>query len=121
MTNCFFLCFSLLTPESYQEKAESEDILSESWNKYLPVSEEILDLLETEKYKKYVDYYKQHVEYVDDIKNPTGIYKKVKDFMSSKGKFHYKKVKIKDEKTQVFRPINSELFVPLHRNNLSTF
>ena len=62
-----------------------------------PVSEEILDLLETEKYKKYVDYYKQHVEYVDDIKNPTGIYKKVKDFMSSKGKFHYKKVKIKDE------------------------
>lgn len=62
-----------------------------------PVPEEILELLESEKYKKYIDYYKNHVEYVDDIKNPTGVYKKIKDFMASKGKFHYKKVKIKDE------------------------
>lgn len=63
-----------------------------------PCPEHILELIKSEKYQKYIRKFKETVIYIDDIKNPTGIYKKIRSFMLERGKFHYKKSTINDEK-----------------------
>lgn len=44
----------------------------ESTNKDHPINEEILELLKTEKYQQYIRKFEEAVEYIDDIRNPTG-------------------------------------------------
>lgn len=64
-----------------------------------PVPQEILDLLESEKYLKYIEVYRNMVTYIEDIKNPTGINKYCRDraLDSANGKLIYKKGQINDE------------------------
>lgn len=62
-----------------------------------PCPEEILTLIKSEKYQEYITKFKDMVTYIDDIRNPTGIYKKIRSFMLERGRFHYKKGKIKDD------------------------
>lgn len=43
-----------------------------STNKENPVSENILELLESDRYKPYIDKFNKMVEFIDEDKNPTG-------------------------------------------------
>lgn len=52
-----------------------------------PVPQHILDLLESERYKKYIDIYENMVEYFE-IANPTGINKACRDYAEKHGKFN---------------------------------
>ena len=37
-----------------------------------PISQEVLDLLQSETYQKYIRFYEEHVEYFSESSNPTG-------------------------------------------------
>lgn len=62
-----------------------------------PCPDYILEKLNSEEYKRYIREYKKTVTYIEDIKNPTGIYKEIKSFMAERGTQRYKKVMVKDE------------------------
>lgn len=70
-----------------------------STDKDHPVDEKILELLETERYLKYIRAYEDMVEYIDDIRNPTGINKYCRDYALSRGHMNYKKKVIRDKQT----------------------
>jgi hypothetical protein len=59
--------------------------------------QEVLDIIQ--KYKPYFQKIEEIVEFVDDIRNPTGIYKFVRQYAHSNGTQHTKVVKFVDNKT----------------------
>lgn len=63
-------------------------------NKVLP--EEVLALLQSDQYKAYFEAFEESVEFIDDIRNPTGVNKFCRSYALSHGKLHYKKKTIKD-------------------------
>ena len=54
-----------------------------------PIKQEILDLLQSEKYQKYIKFYEEHVEYFADSSNPTGLRKVVRNYADTHGKYNY--------------------------------
>lgn len=71
------------------------DLKSTSADK--PVPQEILDLIDSERYQKYIRKFKETVTYIDSERNPTGINKYCRNFALSRGKFHFKKIIVKNE------------------------
>lgn len=61
-----------------------------------PIDEKILELLETEKYQRYIKAFEDVVEYIDDQRNPTGINKYCRDYALTHGHLNFKKGKRKD-------------------------
>lgn len=70
-----------------------------STDKDKPVSDRILKLLESERYKEYIDKFEDMVEYIDNDKNPTGINKRCRDFALNNGHLNFKTIQIKDPVT----------------------
>ena len=68
----------------------------ESTNAEKPISNEILDLIKSERYQKLLDFFNEVVEFMPS-RNPTGYYKEVKTYAESHGKSIKKKYKYKDE------------------------
>ena len=62
-----------------------------------PCPEYILSLIQSERYQGYIQKFREMVTYIDDVRNPTGIYKRIRSFMLERGQFHYKKGTVKDE------------------------
>lgn len=73
-----------------------------STDKEHPISESVLSLLETEKYQKYIKAFEEMVEYIEDVKNPTGINKYCRDYALSHGHLNFKRGKKKDPITDKF-------------------
>lgn len=68
----------------------------ESTNAEKPISNEILDLIKSERYQKILDFFNEVIEFMPS-RNPTGYYKEVKAYAESHGKSIKKKYKYKDE------------------------
>lgn len=64
-----------------------------------PISEEILKLLETDKYQRYIKAFENMVTYIDDIRNPTGINKCCRDYALSHGHLNYTDILITDSES----------------------
>lgn len=60
-----------------------------STNSNNPLPQNIIDLLESEKYQKYIKAFKECVIYIDDIKNPTGINKYCREFALNRGHLNF--------------------------------
>lgn len=88
-----FLCHLLYRLDRI--RIGSTDLKSTSADK--PVPQEILDLIDSERYQKYIRKFKETVTYIDSERNPTGINKYCRNFALSRGKFHFKKVIVKNE------------------------
>lgn len=73
-----------------------------------PVDESILELLESDKYQKYIDAYNERVIYITDEKNPTGIFKYCEAYALNHGKVVYKNEQRKDPVTG--KPITKRVF-----------
>ena len=77
-----------------------------------PVKPEILDLIQSEKYQKYIRKYEEVVQYVDTVKNPTGINKECREYALSHGHLNFKEMEMKNpesgnmEKRPVIDPMN---------------
>lgn len=61
-----------------------------------PVDEHILELLESDRYKPYIDKFNEMVEFIDEDKNPTGINKRCRDYALSHGHLNFKEVDVVD-------------------------
>ena len=72
------------------------DVLASAEEEYL-CPQEIVDLLESERYQKYISAFQDCVTYIEDIRNPYGINKYIVDFMLSRGTATYKEVPFKDK------------------------
>lgn len=79
-----------------------------SVNSGKPVPEEILQLLESEKYKPYIDKYDEIVTYIDDIRNPTGINKYCRDYALTHGHINYTDETYVDSNGKTCRLINKD-------------
>lgn len=73
-----------------------------------PVDENILNLLESERYKPYIDKYDEIVTYIDDIRNPTGINKYCRDYALTHGHINYTDETYTDSNGKVCRLINKD-------------
>lgn len=65
------------------------------------LSEDVLKVID--KYEKYFNKIEEIVEFIDDIRNPTGIYKFVREYAHSHGTQHYKTVEFVNNKTGEIR------------------
>lgn len=88
-----FECFLLYTLDNII--ISSDDL--KSTNNDNPVSEEILDKLNSEKYIDIIDYFESCIIFNTEDKNPTGIYKEVMRYANQHGQTHYKKIKYIDD------------------------
>ena len=73
-----------------------------------PVPDEILDLLNSERYKPYIDKYDEIVTYIDDIRNPTGINKYCRDYALAHGHVNYTDETYVDSNGKTCRLINKD-------------
>ena len=64
------------------------------------LSQEILDLLESEEYQSILKFFEEHVIFLSD-RNPTGIWKTMLKYAESTGTIHYKEVDIVNKETGV--------------------
>lgn len=69
-----------------------------STDKENPITQEILDLLQTEKYQEYIKLYENTVIYFEDIKNPTGINKICREYAEKHGHYNYIDYETTDER-----------------------
>lgn len=70
-----------------------------------PVDDKIFKLLESDKYKKYIEDFEDMVTYIDDPKNPTGINKYCRDYALSHGHLNFKKELRRDKLTDEVKEI----------------
>ena len=73
-----------------------------------PVPDHILELLESERYKPYIDKYDEIVTYIDDIRNPTGINKYCRDYALTHGHINYTDETYTDSNGRMCRLINKD-------------
>jgi hypothetical protein len=71
----------------------------ESTDKDNPISEEVLNLLETEKYQTYIRKFNETVTYIDDIRNPTGINKRCREEALEHGHLNFKTIQAPNQVT----------------------
>lgn len=90
------------------------------------LSEEIINIIK--KYEYYFEKIQEIVEFVDDIRNPTGIYYFIKDYADANGIQHKKKVEFIDNKTgevsykdidDYYEPNNPEEYVIILIDHIS--
>lgn len=92
-----FLCHLLFRLDNI--RISPTDLKSTSADR--PVPENVIELLESEKYQRYIDKFKETVIYIDYERNPTGIQKYIWNYMLERGKFHYKTSKRKNADTGI--------------------
>ena len=61
--------------------------------------EEVLEILSSEEYQQYFKFFEEHVEYIDSVKNPFGLYKLCREYAKAHGTQHTKFIDIEDNKT----------------------
>lgn len=88
-------CFSNILYIKEGIRISPKDLKSTSAQK--PLDEKTLEVIS--KYQSYFDKIEEIVEFVDSIRNPTGVYNLMRDYAVANGKIHYRDIEIKDKKT----------------------
>lgn len=87
-----FLCHLLYR----LDKIEISPTELESTDKDYPVSQDILNRLDSERYQIYIKKFEEIVEYIDSGSNPTGVNKKCREYALSHGHLNLKEIEAKD-------------------------
>lgn len=87
-------------------KVSPTELRSTSQDK--PIDEKILDLLESERYKPYIDKFNEIVEFIDTEKNPTGINKRCRDYALTHGHMNFKEI---DEVDPITGKVNKRAII----------
>jgi hypothetical protein len=82
-----FICHLLYRLSDGNIHIDTKQLRSVDINKPLP--DEILQLLQEDKYQKYIRYFEEHVTIIDDIRNPTGIKIYLEEYAEKNGKIHF--------------------------------
>lgn len=91
-----FMCYLLYTLSNKAVRINPQDLRSTNENNPLP--EEVIVLLESDDYKKVLEYFLNCIHFQTDT-NPTGIYNSCKEFIQDRGETVYKDIPIKDSLT----------------------
>ena len=91
-----FMSYLLYTLSGKQIRVSPMDLKSTNADKIL--DEEILDILKSDEYQKILKFYEDNVLFMSE-RNPTGLYKTIKDYAEKNGTIHRKKVKITNKET----------------------
>jgi hypothetical protein len=83
-----------------------------STNRDRPVSQEVLDLINSEEYQEIIKKFEETVIYIDDIANPTGINQYCWNYALTHGKLHKKTVEISDEFNNVTKKQYIDYYEP---------
>lgn len=78
-----FMRYLLYTKSRFRTRITHQELTST--NEGRPVSESVLDTLDSEEYTDIMDFFESHIEFLDGIKNPTGVYKKVVQYAVEHG------------------------------------
>jgi hypothetical protein len=89
-----FMCYLLYKVSHNKIRISPTDLRSTKNDR--PVSEEIIELLESEEYNKLLSYFENHIIFSPSC-NPTGILNECKKYAEDNGIVHTKKQKIKDD------------------------
>lgn len=92
--NIFLRYVSFLLNRLYMIRVSSTDLLS--GNNKKPLSNEILEVIKSDKLKPYLEFFEKTVEFPSS-RNPTGIRNDIKRFIEGEGKTYYKKAVIRNE------------------------
>lgn len=104
-----FMAFLLNHITDGQIRISPTDLKSTNKNKPLP--ENVLDVMNSETFVSIMDFYEKCVDF-EDQRNPTGIWKVVKNYAENNGKTVYKTVKVKDELGQEVERKKFDYYVP---------
>jgi len=111
-------CFSNILYVKENIRIAPKDLKSTSSEN--PLSEDVLKILD--KYKPYFDKIEEIVEFIDDTRNPTGIYDIVRKYALANGTLHYRNIVIKDEITKVedyYEPNDPDEYVMIIIDHIS--
>lgn len=86
-----------------------------------PVPENILNLLQSEKYMKYIQAFQEMVTFYDNIKHPTGIYKTCEEYALSQGHYNYETYITKDPLGNPIQKQKRNPITPYTSNNPSIY
>lgn len=89
-----FICHILFVLSKGKIRIDTRNL--RSTDKDNPLPEYILDLIKSEEYLEYFKFFEEHVVFIDNIRNPTGIFSFLKDYAKQKGTQYYKKIDFKD-------------------------
>jgi len=99
-----FMSYLLYTLSEGKIRITPSDL--ESTNADKIVSQEILDLLKSDKYNKLLDYFEEHVIFGSSA-NPTGIWLDMTKYAEMNGVIHYKDITIVDKNTGELKKIKA--------------
>lgn len=97
-----FMCHLLYILSNRKIRISPAELRSINKNKV--VSPEILKLLNSIQYRSILDFYEDHVHFISE-KNPTGVWKTIKNYAEEAGTIHKKKISIKNKETGVEQEI----------------
>lgn len=89
-----FMSFLLYTLSNGKCRISPTDLKSTDSSKPLPQS--VIDLLESSLYKEILTYYESVIEF-QTSRNPTGVWKELKEYAENNGTTYYKSITTKDE------------------------
>lgn len=91
-----FMSYLLYTLSGKQIRISPMDLKSTNSDKIL--DKEVLNILKSNEYQKILKFYEDNVLFISE-RNPTGLYKTIKDYAEKNGTIHRKKVKITNKET----------------------
>jgi len=91
------LCHILFRMSKGKIRIDPKDLRSTKADKPLP--QQILEILGTDEYQDFFEFFEKNVVFIDQIRNPFGIYNFVRDYASTHGTQHKKRVDFTDNNT----------------------
>lgn len=92
------MCFLLYVISEGKVRISTIDLLST--NEERPLPEKVIHILESPLYKEILEFFENHVTFLDSPRNPTGINIFLEELAKNSGKTYTKKVKFTDNKTK---------------------
>lgn len=94
-----FLCHLLYRLSNGNTRIDTKQLRSIDAARTLP--DEIIELLQEEKYQRYIRYFEENVTFVEDIRHPTGIKIFLDEYAEKTGTIHYTTKEFFDKKGNV--------------------
>ena len=88
-----FMSHLIYKLSDYTMEISPEQLLSSN---NVPISKEVLDIMDSEEFNKIMDFFEAHV-FFSDSSNPTGVYTECLSYAKEHGKIHTVRKKYKDE------------------------
>jgi len=90
-----FLCHLLYILSKGEIRISQRDL--NSTIKDSPLSQKIIDIMDSDEYRAYYKFFEENVEIISHIRNPTGIHAYMKKFSNDRGTWTYKEIEWQEE------------------------